>query len=55
MTVTTRRPRRKPPTGKMPAPADYSDEVTDEHVERINDLVPQDELADAEEVGPPGW
>lgn len=33
-----------------PAVADYSDEVTDEHLERIKILVPKEEFEDAEEV-----
>ena len=55
MTATTKTPRRKVPPRKFPAPADYSDEVTDEQLQRVKDLVPQDELEEAEEVCPPGW
>lgn len=43
------------PPHKAPAPADYSDEVTDEQLQRVRDLVPQEELEEAEEVCPPGW
>ena len=53
------KPARKPAakTARRPWPpvADYSDEVTDEHLERIKGLVPKEEFEDAEEVGEPGW
>ncbi len=38
-----------------PLPADYHDEVTDEHLKKIKKIVPQDELADAEEISKPAW
>ena len=40
---------------KLPAPADYTDEVTDEHLKQIKKLVDQDQFEDAEEVSGPGW
>ena len=40
---------------KMPAPADYTDEVTDEHLKQINELVDQDQFEDAEELSGPAW
>ena len=40
---------------KDPLPADYHDEVTDEHLEKIKKIVPQDELADAEEISKAAW
>lgn len=43
------------PPRKPPAPADYSDEVTEEQVEHIKSLVPQTEFEDAEEVCPAAW
>ena len=45
----------KAPVRAWPPVADYSDEVTDEHVKRIKDLVPEEEYEEAEEVGSPGW
>lgn len=45
--------RRKP--RKLPAEADYSDEVTDEHLKRIAELVDQDQFEGAEEVSGPAW
>ena len=55
MTANSKTPRRKDRPHKAPAPADYSDEVTDEQLQRVRDLVPQEELEEAEEVCPPGW
>lgn len=55
MTATSRTPRRKAPTHKFPAPADYSDDVTDEQLERIRKLVPQEELKEIEEICPAAW
>ena len=40
---------------KLPAEADYSDEVTDEHLEQIKALVDQDQFEDAEEISGPAW
>ena len=40
---------------KLPAPADYSDEVTDEDLKRIKELVDQDQFEDAEELSGPAW
>ena len=40
---------------KMPAHADYSDEVTDEQHERIKSLVKEEEFEDAEVVSGPAW
>ena len=48
-------PARKTQRRKLPAPADYSDEVTDEHLERISELVDQDQFEGAEEVSGPAW
>ena len=42
---------RRPP----PPEADYSDEVTDEHHERIKGLVKEDEHKDAEVTSGPAW
>ncbi len=39
----------------IPEPADYSDEVTDEHLERIKQLVDQDQFEDAEVISGPAW
>ena len=39
----------------LPANADYSDEVTDVHLERIKDLVKKEEFEDAEELSGPAW
>ena len=41
--------------GGRPAPADYSDEVTDEHFKRIEELVDQNQFDDAETISGPGW
>lgn len=41
--------------GGMPAPADYSDEVTDEHFGRIAELVDQGNFENAEVVSGPAW
>ena len=38
----------------MPAPADYSDEVTDEHFKRIRELVDQDQFKDDRRITQ-GW
>ena len=52
---SARKPAQKVPPRKLPALADYSDEVTDEHLKRIADLVPEKEYEKAEEVCEPGW
>ena len=39
----------------LPAPAYYSDEVTDEHLNQIAELVDQDQFEDAEEMNGPAW
>ena len=36
-------------------PANHGDEVTDEHFERIKELVDQDQFKDAEVVSGPAW
>ena len=41
--------------GGMPSPADYSDEVTDEHVKRIAEIVNQDQFEGAEVISGPAW
>ena len=50
-----RKPAPKAPVRAWPPVADYSDEVTDEHLKRIKDLVPEEEHEGAEEVSEPGW
>ena len=39
----------------LPAMADYSDEVTDQHLERIKALVGQSDFDDAEEIREAAW
>ena len=41
--------------GGMPAPADYSDDVTDEHHKRIAEIVDQAQFSNAEVVSGPAW
>jgi len=50
-------PKKVAPKGKtkLPAPADYTDEVTDEHLGRIKNLVDQDQFKDAEDLSGPAW
>ena len=54
-TESARKSAQKVRPRKLPALADYSDEVTDEHMKRIADLVPKKEYEDAKEVCKPGW
>ena len=42
-------------TRRLPPIVDYSDVVTDEHLQRIRELVDQDDLKDAQPVSEPGW
>ena len=50
------RPAPKPMNKKpLPAMANYSDEVTDQHLERIKALVGQSDLDDAEEIREAAW
>ena len=43
------------PARKVPVHADYCDDVTDEHMRRINDAVSDEDLSNAEVVSGPGW
>jgi len=52
------KPAAKATKAKAPrvaAHADYSDVVTDEHIARIKNLVPDKEHADAKVVSGPAW
>jgi hypothetical protein len=40
---------------RLPPQADYSDVVTDEHIERIKTLVPEDEYKDGKVICGPAW
>lgn len=40
---------------RLPPVADYSDLVTDEHLERIKALVPEREYEGAEVISGPAW
>jgi hypothetical protein len=40
---------------KLPPIVDYSDEVTDEHLQRIRELVGDPNIGNAEEVSESGW
>jgi hypothetical protein len=42
-------------TTRLPPVADYSDIVTDEHMERIKALVPNGEYKDAKVLCGPAW
>lgn len=49
----------KAPKNNNPRPgplhADYSDDVTEEHMRLIHERVDQEQFVDAEEVSKPGW
>jgi hypothetical protein len=40
---------------RMPPRADYCDVVTDEHIERIKTLVPEEEYKDGKVICGPAW
>lgn len=57
-TPSVRKPSNKGQSGphpRTPWPADYQDEVTDEHLIAIKAVVPQEEVDDAETVSGPAW
>ena len=43
------------PKEREPLPADYNDEVTDKHLEKIDELAGDIDLKDAEVVSGPAW
>lgn len=45
----------KPKAHPVPPQADYSDVVTDDHIARIKNLVPDEEHSDADTVSGPAW
>ncbi|MEX2631067.1 MAG: hypothetical protein WD341_14115 [Tistlia sp.] len=54
--VTKKREAARNGSGRPQPPLyDYSDQVTDEHLSRIDELVDQDKVRDMEVVSGPGW
>ena len=51
----TKSPRANGPRMQPPLMADYSDQVTDEHLKRIKDLTKDERIEEAEEVCEPAW